>query len=94
MFFTRMLAKAEEAGRQVVRVDPAYTSQICCACGHREPIPLSVRVYECLQCGLIIHRGHNASLNILTDAFHAVGRHSRVIPEAPGSQLWGVVTRF
>jgi len=94
MFFTRLLAKAEETGRQVVRVDPAFTSQICYACGHREPIPLSVRVYECLHCGLVIHRDHNASLNILTDAFYAVGRHSRVIPEAPGSQPWGVVTRF
>jgi putative transposase len=84
MFFTRMLAKAEEAGRQVVRVNPAYTSQTCFACGHRQPMPLSVRVYECPQCGLVLHRDHNGSLNILTDAFHAVGRHSRVIPEAPG----------
>jgi putative transposase len=85
MFFTRMLAKAEETGRQVVRVNPAYTSQTCSACGHRQPMPLSVRVYECPQCGLVYHRDHNGSLNILTDAFQAVGRHSRVIPEAPGS---------
>jgi putative transposase len=84
-FFTRMLAKAEEAGRQVVRVNPAYTSQTCSACGHRQTLPLSVRVYECLHCGLVIHRDHNGSLNILTDAFHAVGRHSRVIPAAVGS---------
>ena len=89
MFFTRMLAKAEEAGRQVVRVNPAYTSQTCSACGHRQPMPLSVRVYECPHCGLVIHRDHNGSLNILTDAFHAVGRHSRVIPEAPGTGAVG-----
>ncbi len=72
----RKLAKAEEAGRQVVRVNPAYTSQTCSGCSHRQPMPLSVRVYECLECGLIIHRDHNGSLNILTNAFHAVGRHS------------------
>ncbi|WP_052568173.1 RNA-guided endonuclease InsQ/TnpB family protein [Ktedonobacter racemifer] len=84
MFFTRLQAKAEEAGRQVVRVNPAYTSQTCSACGHRQPMPLSVRVYECPQCGLVIHRDHNGSLNILEDGLHAVGRHSRVIPEAPG----------
>jgi putative transposase len=35
MFFTRLQAKAEEAGRQAVRVHPAYTSQTCSACGHR-----------------------------------------------------------
>jgi putative transposase len=84
MFFTRLQAKAEEAGRQVVRVNPAYTSQTCSACGHRQQMPLSVRVYECPQCGLVIHRDHNGSLNILSDGLHAVGRHSRVIPEAPG----------
>ncbi len=87
LFFTRLLVKAEEAGRQVVKVDPAYTSQTCSCCGHRQPIPLSVRVYECPICGLVIHRDHNGSLNILADACHAVGRHSRVIvpaPDAPG----------
>jgi putative transposase len=83
MFFTRLLAKAEEAGRHVVKVNPAYTSQTCSACGHRQPMPLSVRVYECSQCGLVIHRDHNGSKNILEDARQAVGRHSRVIPEAP-----------
>ncbi|HYB00264.1 MAG TPA: transposase [Ktedonobacteraceae bacterium] len=94
MFFTRLVVKAEEAGRQVVRVDPAYTSQTCSACRHRQPMPLSVRVYECPQCGLVIHRDHNGSLNILADARQAVGRHSRVIPEAPGLQPRGVVTKF
>ena len=84
MFFTRLLAKAEEAGRQVVKVNPAYTSQTCSGCSHRQPMPLSVRVYECPNCGLVIHRDHNGSLNILADARQAVGRHSRVIPEAPG----------
>ncbi|EFH86162.1 transposase, IS605 OrfB family [Ktedonobacter racemifer DSM 44963] len=83
-FFGRLQAKAEEAGRQVVRVNPAYTSQICSACGHCQPMPLSVRVYECPHCGLVIDRDHNGSKNILVEAFIAVGRHSRVIPEAPG----------
>jgi putative transposase len=88
-FFTRLVAKAEEAGRQVVRVNPAYTSQTCSACRHRQSMPLSVRIYECPHCGLIIHRDHNGSLNILADACQAVGRHSRVIPEAPGAGAVG-----
>lgn len=83
-FFTRLHAKAEEAGRQIVRVNPAYTSQTCSACGHRQPIPLSVRVYECPHCGLVIHRDHNGSKNILADAFQACGRAGRGVPEAPG----------
>jgi transposase len=68
----------------VVRVNPAYTSQTCSACGHRQSMPLSVRVYECPQCGLVIQRDHNGSLNSLSDALQACGRAGRVIPEAPG----------
>jgi len=66
----------------VVRVNPAYTSQTCSACLHRQPMPLSVRVYDCLHCGLIIDRDHNGSKNILEAALIGVGRHTRVIPEA------------
>jgi putative transposase len=84
MFFTHLLDKAEEAGREVVQVNPAYTSQTCSACGHRQPMPLSVRVYECPHCGLVIHRDHNGSKNILHEGLQACGRAGRVVPEAPG----------
>jgi putative transposase len=83
-FFAHLLSKAEEAGREVVRVNPAYTSQTCSSCGHRQVMPLSVRVYECPSCGLVIDRDHNGSKNILAQALEAVGRHGRVIPEASG----------
>jgi putative transposase len=88
-FFTHLLCKAEEAGREVVRVNPAYTSQTCSACGHRQAMPLSARVYECPQCGLVIHRDHNASHNILAEALQACGRAGRVVPEAPGAGAVG-----
>ena len=83
-FFAQLLGKAAEAGREVVRVNPAYTSQTCSACGYRQEMPLSVRVYECPVCGLVIDRDHNSSKNILDQALEAVGRHGRVIPEALG----------
>jgi putative transposase len=88
-FFTQLVLKAEEAARQVVKVNPAYTSQACSACGTIQAMPLSVRVYECSTCSLMLDRDHNASRNILQ---RAVGRHGRVTPEAPGLELWGVVT--
>jgi putative transposase len=81
-FMRVLLDKAEEAGREVVRVNPAYTSQTCSACRHRQEMPLSVRVYECTKCGLVMDRDHNASVNILQQA---VGRHGHVIQEAPAS---------
>jgi len=85
-FFELLLCKAEEAGRTVVRVNPAYTSQRCSCCGHIQQMPLSVRIYECPTCGLVMDRDHNGSANILADALKAVGRDSRVIPEALGLQ--------
>jgi putative transposase len=57
-------------------------------------MPLSVRVYECPHCGLIIDRDYNGSKNILEEALIGVGRHTSVIPEAPGLQLRGVVTKL
>lgn len=66
-FFTRLVAKAEEAARQVVKVPPAYTSQTCSCCDHRQEMPLSVRVYVCPNCGLVMNRDHNSSVNILDE---------------------------
>lgn len=81
LFFTLLLYKAAEAGRTVVRVNPAYTSQTCSSCGHRQRMPVEKRVYKCGQCGLQIDRDLNAALNILKIGLgqHAVGP----IPKRP-----------
>jgi putative transposase len=63
-FRQRLLAKAANAGRQVALVDPAYTSQNCCQCGHRQALSLSDRWYSC-ECGNSCDRDENAALNIL-----------------------------
>jgi putative transposase len=72
-FFTALVVKAEEAARHVVKVPPAYTTQACHDCGHRQVMPLSVRVYTCERCSVERDRDQNASLNILHTA---LGRQS------------------
>jgi putative transposase len=57
--------KAVDAGRRVVLVNPAYTSQMCSGCGQIVKKDLSVRVHDCPYCGLSIDRDLNASKNIL-----------------------------
>lgn len=64
--FTQKLSyKAENAGRVFVKVNPAYTSQDCSRCGHRQVMPLSKRVYDCPSCGLCLNWDVNAAKNIL-----------------------------
>jgi putative transposase len=64
--FTALLSyKAVWAGRRYVAVNPAYTSQDCSRCGHRQKLSLADRTYICPCCGLVIDRDLNASLNIL-----------------------------
>ena len=64
--FCRFLSyKAEDAGRKVGVVHPAYTSQTCSRCGHREKKSLSQRLHHCSNCGYTAHRDMNAAENIL-----------------------------
>jgi len=63
---TARCGEAVEAGRQVVLVNPSYTSQDCSTpdCGLRHDLSLADRWFEC-ACGLSIDRDVNAALNIL-----------------------------
>ncbi len=64
--FTALIAyKAAWAGRRYVAVNPAYTSQDCSSCGHRQTLSLADRIYTCSCCGIVLDRDYNASLNIL-----------------------------
>jgi putative transposase len=64
-FASLLSYKAAWASRRYVAVNPAYTSQDCSRCGHRQPLSLSDRTYTCPCCGIILDRDLNASLNIL-----------------------------
>ncbi len=51
-FAHQLSCKAVEAGRELVRVNPAYTSKTCSGCGKiLEDVDLSVRWVDC-ECGL------------------------------------------
>jgi putative transposase len=63
-FLSILAAKAAYAGRRVVAVPPAYTSQTCSGCGVMVSKGLSVRWHSCPDCGTSLHRDHNAAKNI------------------------------
>jgi putative transposase len=78
IFKTLLTNKAVDAGRLVVFVDPAYTSNCCSNCGTLfQDFDLSTRWVEC-GCGLSLDRDHNAAINILKKA----GWDASVQPDA------------
>ncbi len=68
MFFEMLRYKAEEAGREVIKIRPNGTSQLCSSCGEKVPKKLSDRIHCCPFCGVVLDRDYNASLNILYKA--------------------------
>lgn len=66
--FLNMIAyKAENAGRQFVKVNPSGTSQTC-TCGASTPKTLSQRLHQCSVCGLSANRDHVSAQVILQRA--------------------------
>jgi putative transposase len=63
---TYLQYKAQNAGKQVIKVPPQQTSQLCSGgCGAIVKKDLSERVHKCPRCGLEIDRDTNAAINIL-----------------------------
>jgi len=59
-------AKAEEAGRKVIDVDPRHTSDGCGRCGHTSRANrVNQAVFRCQACGLTAHADEHAASNIL-----------------------------
>ncbi|HEV8194232.1 MAG TPA: transposase [Ktedonobacterales bacterium] len=84
-FRTILDGKAAYAGRRVVIVPPAFTTQDCSGslpdgspCPERIQKALSVRTHVCPRCGLVLDRDQNAAVNILR-----VGRQERGSGQVP-----------
>ena len=73
--FAQVLShKAEEAGRQLVAINPRYTSQKCSQCGTIVKKTLATRWHKCPVCSVRLHRDLNASLNILALGLQSIHR--------------------
>ena len=72
-FANSLSYKAENAGRLVLQVNPAFTSQDCSRCGYRQVKKLADRVHRCSSCGFEIDRDQNSALNILSLGLQRIG---------------------
>jgi putative transposase len=57
--------KAEEAGRELIAVNPRHTSQTCAECGHVDRENRHDRAFRCRRCSHSAHADINAARNIL-----------------------------
>lgn len=69
----------EELGILFEKVDPAYTSQTCSACGHKEKASREGKNFHCVSCGYETDADLNAAVNIRnrgtysSPALHPIG---------------------
>lgn len=65
-FVSILRAKAEDAGRTAIEVDPRHTSDRCEACGHAaKENRITQAVFACRACGHQAHADEHAARNIL-----------------------------
>jgi putative transposase len=82
-FLAILSCKAAAAGKTVVAVPAAFTSQACSGCGVLVHKGLSVRWHACPDCGTSLHRDHNAARNIL-----ARGREQSALGQSVQALTW------
>ena len=66
----RLKYKSEWLGKEFYQVPEYYaSSQICSRCGakNKQMKDIKKREYECSECGLVIERDLNASINIMSE---------------------------
>lgn len=66
--------KAEAIGKNIIKVDPGYTSQKCSRCGHIHKGNRKGHSFRCLKCGFQIHADLNAARNIAFIGKTDIGR--------------------
>ena len=65
-FRTYIKYKCVKYGKQIIIINPSYTSQQCSHCGHLDgKKTLEIRNWTCSNCGALHDRDINAAINIL-----------------------------
>ena len=75
MFTTFLKYKLEEQGKRLVKADKFFaSSQICSSCGYKnsETKTLSIRAWDCPECGVHHDRDENAAINLRNEGMRIV----------------------
>lgn len=85
----KLAYKLEERGGALVKVNPAYTSQECSACGTIDKASRESQAsFACHHCGFTANADHNAAINILRRSAPAMPVEGRgCAPDEAGTRL-------
>jgi putative transposase len=75
MFTTFLKYKLEEQGKKLIKIDKFFaSSQTCSCCGYKNPDTknLSIRAWDCPECGTHHDRDVNAAINIRNEGMRLV----------------------
>jgi putative transposase len=82
-FFHRLENKCEEFERELIRVDPGFTTRTCSKCGYIHDRPVTSMTFVCPWCGTNIDRPYNSAKNIRAKASPAEHNVDRGVKRAP-----------
>ena len=77
-FLQMLIYKCQLSGKELVKLDERNTSKQCSGCGKLQDMPLWKRTYCCQECGLMMDRDENSSVNILMRFLARRGPHARL----------------
>lgn len=60
----KLAAVCEEQGIELLKINPAYTSQTCSSCGHTDKSSRKGKLFDCVACGFKMDADLNAAINI------------------------------
>lgn len=62
---SKLMSLSEIEGFNIIKVNPAYTSQCCSSCGIIDKLSRKGEIYHCNSCGMKIDADTNGAINIL-----------------------------
>jgi putative transposase len=75
MFVNMLQYKSLSNGGITVRINRFLpSSKTCSCCGHKQDMPLNIRIYTCPNCGNVLDRDINAAINIRNWGIEEISR--------------------
>jgi putative transposase len=80
-FVQKLSYKARKAGKLLLKIRPANTTQRCSQCGELVYKDISQRIHSCPYCGYTIDRDENAAENIRNEGIKIIRAGNQPEPD-------------